>query len=95
MSETTAEAGFTVAVVTSDNPVEVSIQHLVLDIDPYDFFTTDNMPRGRDYPFDLVMFECVIADAGYTLTTGLQWTGTHWAAVVIPRDEDPTDRMRP
>jgi hypothetical protein len=81
--------GFTVAVVTSHNPVEVSIQHLVLDIDPDDFFTTKDMPRLLEYPFDPTEAGCAIDDAGYEPTTGFQWTGTHWAAVIIPRDEAP------
>lgn len=84
-----ASQGFTIAVVTGHDPIEISIQELALDIDPDDFFTTDNMPRGRDYLFDPTAVRYAIADAGYVATAGLQWTGTHWAAVVIPREDDP------
>jgi hypothetical protein len=90
MSETNQEpGGFTVAVVTGHNPVEVSVQHLVLDIDPDDFFTTENMPRDRDYPFDPQEIWYAVSDAGYAPATGLQWTGTNWAVVVVPKDEAP------
>jgi len=92
MSETSQEpGGFSVAVVTGFSPVEISIQHLVLDIDPDDFFTTDNMPRGRDYGFDAVDVGYAIEDAGYEPTSDLQWTGTHWAYVVQPKTDPAGD----
>jgi hypothetical protein len=85
--------GFTVAVVTGHSPVEVSIQHFVLDIDPDDFFTTEGMPRGRGYGFDAVKVQYAVEDAGYEPTSCLQWTGTHWAYVVQPKT-NPADDPR-
>jgi hypothetical protein len=85
------EAGFTVAVVTSHSPVEVSVQHLALDIDPYDFFKPEQAPRVRDYPFDLNEADSAISVAGYEPTSGWQWTGTHWGCVVQPATDPAED----
>jgi len=85
--------GFSVALVTFFSPVQVSVQHLVMDLDPEDFFKPEQAPRGREYPFDLNEAGNAIADTGYEPTSGWQWTGDYWGCVVQPAT-DPADDPR-
>jgi hypothetical protein len=90
MSEASqGQIGFTIVVVTRYDPVEISLQHLGLDIDPAEAFHPESAPGGRDYPFDLNRADDLIHDAGYEATSGWEWTGRAWGAVVQPKTEPP------
>ena len=82
-----SESAFTVAVVTSDSPVELSFQEFDLgpEGNPDDAFDTAHTPRTLEYPFDPDEADQVLHAAGYELCTGWQWAGTGWGAVVQPK----------
>lgn len=81
--------GFTVALVTSCEPLQVTYQEFSLgtEFGPDDVFDQQNAPKGSDYPFDLIAADYAIDDAGYEATTGWQWTGSLWGAVVQRKEE--------
>lgn len=89
MSETTAEGSFTVALVTGLDPVQVTFQEFSLgpEFIPDDVFDQAYAPRILEYPFSPDDAVQAVLDAGYERTTGWQWTGTHWGAVVQSKGE--------
>ncbi len=88
-----SESAFTIAVVTSFDPVAVSLQEFELGPGQAadDLFNEASAPKGRDYPFDLIEADYLIDDAGQERTTGWQWTGQSWGAVVQRRTDPAGD----
>lgn len=82
-------SAFTIAIVTSAVPLQVSFQGFDLgpDSGPDVMFDDEHAPRAREYPFDLINADDLLDDNGYERTTGWRWTGTCWGAVVQPRTD--------
>lgn len=82
---------FTIALVTSYNPVAVTFQDFDLgpDSGPDALFDDAHAPRGREYPFDLTEADHQVHVAGYEMTASWRWAGTGrgWAAVVQPQTD--------
>jgi hypothetical protein len=96
----TSPDAFTIAIVTSFDPVAVSLQEFDLgpDAGPDNVFDDVHAPKAREYPFDLNEADHALDGLGYERTAGWRWAGTGWGAVVQPmtgyigRDEDLAGR---
>jgi hypothetical protein len=77
-----ADGGFTIAVVRPDDPfgTRVDFTRYGADAVPDDLLDLRHTPGTRE--FDVDEAERQVRERGYKMTTGWQWAGTDWIAVV-------------